>query len=213
MALSRLHGGRSAGPASAEHAVSTRLAVLMIAATLALITVGAAAHVSSAVAASGGESEAGATESAHWVQKKIRFSYLGFTTHYSCQGLRDQVRDVLLQLGARPTGLNVHEIGCTRALGRPEPAPEVGGTFFVLEPAPASMQHPIEANWRRVNVRVGTGGLDTAGQCELVDQVRHQILPLFTTRNVKFQQDCIPHQLTLKGSSLSVEVLKPTRAH
>ncbi len=151
----------------------------------------------------------GTPQEARWVKKKINFTYQGFTTRYSCQGLRDKVRDVLLQLGARKSDLNVHEIGCTTNIGRPDPFPTVGGTFFVLEPASSSTEHAVHAEWQTVNVRVGTPGLDTAGQCELVEQVRQKILPLFTTRDVKLKQNCIPHQLTPSGSSLSVEVLKP----
>lgn len=160
-------------------------------------------------AAGAGADRAAAAQSARWVKKKFTFVYQGFTTHYSCQGLRDKVRAVLLQLGARRSDLNVHEIGCTTSIGRPEPAPSVGGTLYVLEPASSSTQHAVEAAWQRVKVRVGTSGLDEAGQCELVEQVKQRILPLFSTRDVIFDPHCIPHQLTPSGSVLSVEVLKP----
>jgi hypothetical protein len=189
----------------------SRFGVLLACSTVALAAALMGARAGRLAAAEGSSSEPGATEPAHWVKKKLDFTYLGFTTHYSCQGLRDKVREVLLELGARRSDLNVHEIGCTRNLGRPEPAPSVGGTFYVLEPAPSSIEHPVEAAWQRVNVRVGTDSLDRAGQCELVDQVRHTILPLFSTRNVNFKQSCVPYQLTPGGTSLSVEVLKPTR--
>lgn len=187
---------------SAGRAVALRLAVL---AMLAFTLRGYAAEPGSTGAASG------TSEPAHWVKKKLNFTYQGFTTHYSCEGLRDAVRGVLLELGARRSDLKVHAVGCTRGLGQPEPAPSVAGNFYVLEPAPSSAEHPVEAAWQRVNVRIGRSGLDAAGQCELVDQVKHKILPLFSTRNVEFKENCVPHQLMLNGSSLSVEVLKPTR--
>jgi|GEM_PF-1011732 len=150
-------------------------------------------------------------EQAHWVKKKINFTYQGFTTHYSCQGLRDKVREVLLELGARKSGLDVHEIGCTTNIGEPNPFPSVGGTFYVLEPGSSSNGQAVKAEWQNVDVRVGSPGLDTAGQCELIEQVKQKILPLFATRDVRFKQDCIPYQLTPNGSSLSVEVLKPAQ--
>ena len=151
------------------------------------------------------------TEPAQWVKRKLDFTYLGFTTHYSCQGLREAVRGVLLELGARRSDLSVHEIGCTRSIGQPEAAPSVRGTFFVLESAPSSTDHPVEATWQRVDVRVGSSALEAAGQCELVAQVRQKIVPLFSTRDIHFKQSCVPHQLTPAGSSLSLEVLKPAR--
>jgi hypothetical protein len=175
---------------------------------LALAATGAT-HAARATEAGGGAGEAGTAVPAHWVERKFKFVYQGFTTRYSCQGLRERVRDMLLQLGARPSDLSVREIGCTTGFSQPDPAPSVGGTFYVLEPASASTEQPIDAAWQRVNVRVGQPGLDTAGQCELVEQVKQRLLPLFSTRNVAFQRRCIPHKLTPGGSSLSVDVLKP----
>jgi hypothetical protein len=184
------------------------LGVLLASAALALVAVGAT-HSARAVEAGGGAGEAPTTVPAHWVERKFRFVYQGFTTRYSCQGLRDKVRDVLLQLGARASDLSVRQIACTTGFSQPDPNPSVGGTFYVLEPASGTTEQPLDAAWQRVNVSVGRGGLDTAGQCELVEQVKQRILPLFTTRNVAFQPRCIPHKLTPSGSSLSVEVLKP----
>ena len=178
-------------------------------AVLAIVGVLALAVTAKATSAGAAETATGTTESAQWVQRKIDFTYMGFTTHYSCDGLRDAVRQVLLQLGARRSDLKVHERGCTRPLGVPEPAPSVGGTFFVLEPAQSATEHSVEAAWQRVNVQVGRPGPDAAGQCELIDQVKQKIVPLFSTRGVKFSENCVPHQLTLSGSTLSVEVLKP----
>jgi hypothetical protein len=187
------------------------LGAVVASATLALAAT-SATHVARAAEAGGGAGEAGEASTAvpaHWVEKKFRFVYQGFTTRYSCQGLREKVRDVLLQLGARPSDLSVRQIGCTTGFSQPDPFPSVGGTFYVLEPASGSTEQPVDAAWQRVNVRVGRPGLDTAGQCELVEQVKQRILPLFSTRNVAFQQRCIPHKLTPNGSSLSVDVLKP----
>ncbi len=194
-------------PASRASAVFAAAAVMGLAALISGTPAARAAAPAVPVAAA--SSQAGATQSAQWVKRKFTFVYQGFTTHYSCQGLRDKVRDVLLELGARRSDLNVHEIGCTRSIGQPEPSPSVGGTFYVLEPASSSTEHAVEAGWQRVNVRVGTTGLDSAGQCELVEQMKQKILPLFSTRDVIFSPHCIPHQLTPSGSTLSVEVLKP----
>src|SRR6059058_5145175 len=49
------------------------------------------------------EKEAAETrgQSAVWTARELSFVYVGFTAQYSCEGLRDRVTDVLLQLGAR----------------------------------------------------------------------------------------------------------------
>src|SRR5580698_10464283 len=55
-----------------------------------------------------------APPAAHWVQRKLDYTYMGFTTKYSCDGLRDNVRQVLLALGARRKDLKIQSTGCTR---------------------------------------------------------------------------------------------------
>ncbi len=157
---------------------------------------------------------------AHWVKKKINFSYLGFTTHYSCEGLTDTVRYVLLELGARKSDLNVHEFACTARLGEPTPFPGVAGTFYVLEPlAPEQATRPsgtegiVPAHWQPVDVRFHRleTGEGMSGQCELLEQVKQHILPLFAARNVQFKSLCVPHELFAGGTSLKVEVLVPDK--
>ena len=57
-----------------------------------------------------------------WTAKQVHFVYHGFTTHYSCEGLRDKVRKALLELGAAKD-LKVREGACTRPSGGPECKP------------------------------------------------------------------------------------------
>jgi len=89
-----------------------------------LLTVGVAAGESGAPAA-GGE--------AVWTPRELLFIYHGFTTKYSCDGLRDKVRSILLQLGARED-LTVTETPCAE-LGRPDPFPGARIKMNVLQPA------------------------------------------------------------------------------
>jgi len=153
---------------------------------------------------------ADSSQSAVWAPRKLHFVYMGFTTHYSCDGLLDNVRSALLQLGARASDLQAHEYGCTRGIGRPEPFPGVDATFSVLEPAGEKTSNaPVEARWQTVELKLGATSLEQAGQCELLEQIQQKILPLFTTRNLEFKEDCIPHQLTVSGATLRVQVLEP----
>ncbi|HUN26869.1 MAG TPA: hypothetical protein VMU67_11200 [Steroidobacteraceae bacterium] len=196
-------------------ACSTAPLVLVLGVCLGIAAVGPRP----ARAASEG-SEAGATEAvpAHWVQKKINFVYQGFTTHYSCEGLASDVRHVLRELGARASDLRVHEMACTSGLGVPTPFPGVVGTFSVLVPlssaqAPGSGAGlaPVPAHWVKVHVRLNSSD-GYGGQCELIDQIKERIIPLVTSRNVKFNEQCIPHELVPPGSQLEVEVLVPVGA-
>jgi hypothetical protein len=148
------------------------------------------------------------SQSAVWTPKELHFAYMGFTTHYSCEGLRDQVRDILLRLGARKEDLTVREFGCAGRLGHPEPFPSVDIKMHVLQPASgASSEQPVPARWKPIDLLSHRPELDAAGQCELFEQVKQRILPLFTVRNLDASFSCVPNQLTLGGQRLKAEVL------
>ena len=72
-----------------------------------------------------GEIQSGEPQLAVWTDKELTFVYQGFTTRYSCDGLRDKVRGVLLDLGAQKKGLKVMQLGCSSPSGRPDPFPGV----------------------------------------------------------------------------------------
>ncbi len=166
-----------------------------------------------------GAAEAASAQPAKWVQRKIYFTYMGFTTHYSCDGLRDKMRLILLELGARKQDLAVNEAGCTSPQGGPEPFPSVRATFYALEPvardqAESLGAETVAAHWQTVSVRLSPSSLGQAAQCELLAQVKERILPLFDARNVRFQSNCVPYQLETPGAALQMDVLMPagTRA-
>jgi hypothetical protein len=153
-------------------------------------------------------------QSAVWTAKELHFAYMGFTTHYSCEGLRDQVRDILLRLGARKEDLRVREFGCASPLGRPDPFPSVEIKMHVLQPASgASSEQPVPAHWKAVDLISHRPELDAAGECELFEQVKRRIVPLFTVRNLDSSFTCVPHQLTLGGQRLAGEVLVADQPH
>jgi hypothetical protein len=149
-------------------------------------------------------------QSAVWTPKELRFIYQGFTSTYSCEGLRDKVREILLQLGARKD-LKVSETPCSGLAGRPTPFPGVTIKMNVLQPAAgkddSQDSEVIPAHWKTVRLRPDRSALDEAGDCELVEQVKQTLLPLFATRNIEFSSNCVPHQLQLGGTRLRADVL------
>lgn len=155
------------------------------------------------------------TVDAVWVPRHVTFVYQGFTTHYSCSGLRERIEDMLRKLGAHE--LKIRTQGCTNMVGV-EYFPGVRVTMRVL--VPASAEHGkkanpiIRAHWRNIVLMPRNADLSEQGNCELIEQFKETFLPLFTTRHISYQSHCVPHQLTL-GTHLSAEVLmpaaKPTR--
>jgi hypothetical protein len=143
-----------------------------------------------------------------WKTQELRFDYFGFTSKYSCDGLRDKVEGVLLRLGAR-RDLEVRPFGCSR-MGAPESLPSLQIKISTLIPAgQGDAKDALEARWETVSLG-GVGKL-TSGDCELADQIRTKILPLFTSRNLKSQTDCVPHQLPAGNILLNVDVLVPAK--
>jgi len=158
------------------------------------------------------EGVSGEPQSAVWTDKELNFVYMGFTTRYSCDGLRDKVRDVLLDLGAEKKDLKVMQMGCSSPSGRPDPFPGVRVKMRVLQPADApdakpTDQPPVAAHWKPLDLKLRDSfGIDS-GECELGEHIRHKIVPLFATRNVDLKTTCIPHQASATRPSLKMEVL------
>lgn len=153
-----------------------------------------------------------APQAAVWAPKEVRFVFQGFTAHYSCDGLAEKVRHALLDFGARPD-LKVSEMPCATPLGRPDPFPGVTIRMQVLVPLDSKSAPPgappVPAHWKTVTLRLDRDPVFEAGDCELVEQIEHSLLPLFTTRNVEYTSTCIPNQLMIGGTRLQTDVLVP----
>ncbi|MFL6603893.1 MAG: hypothetical protein ACJ8R9_21555 [Steroidobacteraceae bacterium] len=163
-------------------------------------------------ASAGSAAPAGESQPAVWTEKELTFVYQGFTTRYSCDGLRDKVRGVLLDLGAEKKGLKVLQLGCSSPSGRPDPFPGVRVKMRILQPAAGTAdgkQAPVPAHWKPVDLKLRDSFTTDSGECELVEQIRHKIVPVFATRNVDLKTTCIPHQATAARPSLRLEVLAP----
>jgi len=181
--------------------------------------------------------EAAVTVDAVWVEHKVNFTYMPLTSYYSCDGLRDKVRWILRQLGARP-GFKVKSRGCMEVQG-PELSPGVeivaafpaAATPELLEQlareasqrelaarasgkpdpvAEATAQFP--ARVRRVEFDSGrTAQAELQdGDCELMEQLlRQDVFGKFGAKVVDAQVSCVPRQVTLGAVRMTVDVLEP----
>ncbi|HEX3838833.1 MAG TPA: hypothetical protein VHW25_17905 [Steroidobacteraceae bacterium] len=193
-----------------------RHAVVRIGAVLAL-AVGIGTGAAQASDTAGVPALSVAAPAAHWVERKLDFTYMGFTDKFTCDGLRDTVREALLALGARKKDFTIQERGCTHLNGV-EPSPAVAATFSVLVPLTPddigkvgnSASQPTQ--WHSVDlVRLTSAGVNSV-PCELLEQLKNKALPLFTTRNLKYRSSCFPHQVSLGDIDFSVDVLRPAAA-
>lgn len=151
----------------------------------------------------------GTEVAAVWKRFEVDFHYLGFTTRYSCDGLRDKVRQLLLHAGVRKD-LKITTRGCEVGYGRIAEMPSLKIVFWAPELPEAGSRdvgEPALARWKRVTIeRNQPRGLEW-GDCELVEQFRDRLLPELTVRAISDDTHCVPHQLIGNRIGLAFEVL------
>ena len=145
-----------------------------------------------------------------WQEHQIELAYLGFTSRYSCDGLQSKLALLLRQLGARDDA-KVSAFGCDRGFGTPSRFPRATMKFATLQPAeagsgaaPAAASAsasasvappvPVAGVWRAVQLAPHRPYTLEDGDCELMEQFRDKVLPLFATRDQQLNLTCVPHQ-------------------
>jgi hypothetical protein len=139
-----------------------------------------------------------------WQSHKYTFQFLGFTTTYSCDGLADKLKIVLLAAGARSDVKSVPG-ACASGFGRPDKFARADLTFYTLTPADSGTAAGagVQGAWRPVTFAARQPQQLALGDCELMEQFRQQVLPMFSTRNVVSNTTCIPHQES--GSNIDLK--------
>lgn len=146
-----------------------------------------------------------------WTENKYAFTHLGFTSTYSCDGLADKLKKLLIYAGARPDVV-ASPAACSEGFGRPSKLARVDLKFYTLKPAAsvapaASGAAPVmvPGAWQTVQFsRLRPREFDS-GDCELAEEFRDLLLPMFAARNVESRLTCIPHQVSGGGLSLGFE--------
>jgi hypothetical protein len=139
---------------------------------------------------------------------------MGFTSTYSCDGLADKLRMLLLAAGARGN-LKSQPGACASGFDRPDKFARADLTFSTLAPAQgdtAPDAKPVTGVWRAVAFTSFSPQNLRVGDCEIVEQFRSQVLPMFTTRNVVSNTTCIPNQESGSTIDLKFEVFAPVAA-
>ena len=180
---------------------------IRLAAVAASLTVTALAGAQPAAPVSPG---APSVQAAVWTPKELVFQYVGFTTKYTCDGLLQKMKGVLTMLGARQ--VQVRNAGCL-GTAAPETVTGVYIKVDVLQPvAGTAKDKAVPALWQPVDLLARRDPVNAAADCELIEQVKQKILPLFATRNVQYSSACAAHQLLLGGTKLKADVLMPEYA-
>jgi hypothetical protein len=145
-----------------------------------------------------------ATATGEWQQHEYQLTFTGFQSAYSCDWLEEKLRLLLRRSGARA---DIHiSTHCVNPSG-PSSGAEARITFYTLAPSDAAGATP--AVWNRVVLRDHHPLALEASDCELVDQFRAGLLPLFTTRAIVNHMRCRGGDNASAGLDLQFEVLAP----
>jgi hypothetical protein len=154
-------------------------------------------------AASAWGADAGGLIPAVWKEQHLSFFYMGRTSRYSCDGLRDKVRAMLLDLGAR-RDLSITAQGCEDTAARVRLAsPGPGLTIVFSSPVPpdaaakplhAGDLSAVDARFEAFSITSDAFRNMEIADCELVEEFARQVLPKLATRNLKQDITCVPFQ-------------------
>jgi len=163
---------------------------------------------------------AGPPRAAIWKKHQVEFHYLGRTSLYSCNGLRERVRAMLLDLGVRPD-LRIAVRGCAaydRDSAGAEQSSRADGLrlaidFFAAAPADAAALREAAGDlpsgrFERFTITSDAFRNIGIGDCELVREFARQILPALTVRDVRQKIDCVPYRPGSSRFFVQGEVLR-----
>ena len=157
---------------------------------------GCALFVSALVPRTSSADEPSARERGVWQKHEYSFVFLGFTSTYSCDGLADKLQVLLTAAGARHDSKS-QAGACANGFGRPDKFARADLTFYTLAPGGTDTPpgtKPVDGVWRPVSIADRSPRELLTGDCELVEQFRDNVLPMFTTRAVEDHTTCVPHQ-------------------
>jgi hypothetical protein len=163
----------------------------------------------------GADATAAGAEPGVWRRHEYSFQYMGFTSTYSCDGLADKLRLLVLLSGARADAKALPG-ACSATLGQPDRFARATLVFYTLalNGKGAASKDAGLGRWRPVAFAAHNPFDLQLGDCELVEQFSHDVLQkMYTTRNVVDRTSCIPHQESGSAIDLRFESFAPVPAH
>lgn len=165
---------------------------------------------------------------AGWKTQEIRYSYIGFTTAYSCDAAEDRIKAILLALGAHEQ-TRVSAQGCD--FSRPSRNFFINITTATPVPVADLTKAPAQASRDELlkRLKVPVAQLDTTfpaewktvqlsrdrkldlqpGDCELMQGLRDQVLPKLSVKIQTDRVQCFPNQVSMQTPELTVSALVP----
>jgi hypothetical protein len=142
-----------------------------------------------------------------WQAYDLNFHYFASGTYYNCSALETRLETMLRQLGAEKA-VRATVTGC---FGTADVGNMLSARIHVRMPTLAG-DAPAEsfmATTKTIRLSSGRTGDSSGGDCELLEQVRDQILPTLKLKVVKDDLNCIPNSANPPGRSLQIVALVP----
>lgn len=146
-----------------------------------------------------------------WEPHEIKFHYAGFTTFYTCDGIRHKLEILLEAMGAR------HDVKTQSRCYGERYNVQPFNTVILGFAVPVSAQQAghggpgetFPARWQTVRLSAGHPFELEPGDCELVDEFARQVLKQIHARDMVNHVTCVPHQQSLGQIRLEATVLVP----
>jgi hypothetical protein len=173
---------------------------------LAVLALGAAASQADSTAANGAQASA-------WQHHAATFTYMGFTSAYTCDGLEGKVASILRFFGAR--NAKVEAQGCPRGPDSLTHDVWVKVDFDTLQAAGGDTPQGdiVQARWTPFKLNSQRPFFMGEGDCELIYSMKPLLVANFSFQNLSYDTACTPHELTFNDFRVNGEVLKLTQGH
>jgi len=155
---------------------------------------------------------AAATEQASWRHTKATITYFGFTSRYTCDGIENKTRLILLLLGARKDA-KVYANGCEEGIDRPSRSAWVRVEFDALASGPpAAGADAVAGQWKSIEIAPRRPFDMGDGDCELVEHLRDVVTKSFAFKDLDYHTTCVPHQASVASYGIKGQVLREAPA-
>jgi hypothetical protein len=168
-----------------------------------------------------------------WKAQQVNFEYRGYSTMYSCRSLEDKLQIILRSVGARED-VRLQSYACDERLGIARfqiamQSPVIASEENIREltthdskdelvarvnggqlPGAADLER-FPAVWKKVSFARDRDMRLERGDCELVQQLRRQILPRMSVQVVKDNISCSSAFGNITAPRLTVSALVPVK--
>jgi hypothetical protein len=131
---------------------------------------------------------------------------------YTCDGIEDKTRQILLLLGARKDA-KVRATGCTEGPNQPSRSVWVKLEFDALAPGVAAAgAETVTGVWTPIEITAHRPFAMQEGDCELIEHMRNALTQGFAFKDLDYRTNCVPHQVSLGSYSIKGQVLRAAPA-